>query len=356
MQAGVTIRQHGFNGRHARVVLTNAGTVLATRDITLQSSPEQRETIEFHAGKAAVKSVTARIEPVPGETNAENNAQTRTVAVDDSRRRILYVEGEPRWDYKFLRRAVEDDPAIQVVSMLRTTQNKIYRQGIANPNELSEGFPSKPEDLFEYQGLILGSVEAAFFTTGQGQVIKDFVDRRGGGLLFLGGRSCLSDGGYNIQPFAELLPVNLPNKKTAFQRMFVPAELTEAGKRSLICRIEENADKSTAHWEVLPYLANYQDPGTPKPGATVLARVNVSWEPDTAPRHGELRTRPHGGVRYRRKLALAHATARGRQQRGNVLASTPALDRQCDAFPGRTLNKECDPGRRRASGTPRRGS
>jgi uncharacterized membrane protein len=257
-------------------VLTNAGSVLATRDITLQSVPEQRETIEFHAGKAAIKSVTARIDPLPEETNKDNNAQTLAVAVDDSRRRILYVEGEPRWDYKFLRRAVEDDPALQVVSMLRTTQNKIYRQGIANPNELAEGFPSKPEELFEYQGLILGSVEAAFFTTAQAQLIKDFVDRRGGGLLFLGGRAGLSDGGYNIQPFAELLPVNLPNKKTTFQRTFVPAELTEAGKRSLICRIEENADKSTAHWEVLPYLANYQDPGTPKPGAVVLARVNVA--------------------------------------------------------------------------------
>ena len=39
-----------------------------------------------------------------------------------------------------------------IVSMLRTTQNKIYRQGIATPNELEEGFPSKPEDLFEYEG------------------------------------------------------------------------------------------------------------------------------------------------------------------------------------------------------------
>ncbi len=266
LQAEVTIKQHGFSGKHARLVLTNAGTVLATRDITLQSTPEQRETIEFHAGKAAVKSVTARIDPLPGETNKDNNAQTLAVAVDDSRRRILYVEGEPRWDYKFLRRAVEDDPALQVVSMLRTTQNKIYRQGIASPNELAEGFPAKGEDLFGYQGIILGSVEAAFFTTAQQELIKDFVDRRGGGLLFLGGRSCLSDGGYNIQPFAELLPVSLPNKKNTFQRTFVPAELTEAGKRSLICRIDENADKSTAHWEVLPYLANYQDSGTPKPG------------------------------------------------------------------------------------------
>jgi hypothetical protein len=159
--------------------------------------------------------------------------------------------------------------------MLRTTQNKIYRQGIANSNELAEGFPSKPEELFEFQGLILGSVESGFFTATQQQMIKDFVDRRGGGLLFLGGRWALSDGGYNIPPFTEFLPVNLPQRKNTFQRDFVAAELTEAGKNSLICRIEDDPEKSVQHWEVLPYLANYQDPGTPKPGAVVLARVDA---------------------------------------------------------------------------------
>jgi hypothetical protein len=123
--------------------------------------------------------------------------------------------------------------------------------------------------------LILGSVEPGFFTATQQQMIKDFVDRRGGGLLFLGGRWALADGGYNIPPFAELLPVNLPQRKNTFQRDFVAAELTEAGKNSLICRIEDDPEKSIQHWEVLPYLANYQDPGTPKPGAVVLARVDA---------------------------------------------------------------------------------
>ena len=277
LQATIAIRQNGFDGKRSRLVVTGGGAVLASRDVTLAGSPEQNETVEFNAGKAGVKNIEARLEPVPGETNGLNNALTRVLSVDDSRRRMLYVEGEPRWEYKFLRRAVEDDPALEIVSMLRTTQNKIYTQGLskANPNELAEGFPSKPEGLFEFQGLILGSVESSFFTPAQQQLIKDFVDRRGGGLLFLGGRWALADGGYNVPLLAELLPVNLPARKNTFQRNFVAAELTEEGKRSLICQIEEDPEKSYEHWEVLPYLANYQDPGTPKPGAVVLARVNA---------------------------------------------------------------------------------
>ena len=85
---------------------------------------------------------------------------------------------------------------VQVVSMLRTTENKIYRQGISDPKELENGFPVQAEDLFEYHGIIMGSVEAGYFTPLQQELLREFVDRRGGGLLFLGGRFALGDGGW----------------------------------------------------------------------------------------------------------------------------------------------------------------
>lgn len=275
LEARVTLRQQGFAGRHATLTLTASGGVLATRDVVLADSPQQVESVEFNAGGAGVKSIDAKLDLLAGETNDRNNRLTRALSVDNTKRRILYVEGEPRWEYKFLRRAVEDDPALQVVSMLRTTQNRIYRQGIANPSELENGFPSKAEDLFGYEGLILGSIETGFFTTTQRELIKEFADRRGGGILFLGGSSSLADGGYDVAPFAELLPVNLPRRKNTFRRVMVAAELTETGKQSLISRIEDDPKKSAEHWDVLPYLANYQDAGTPKPGSVVLAQMSV---------------------------------------------------------------------------------
>jgi uncharacterized membrane protein len=275
LQARVTIRQNGFAGKRARLTISSSTGVLATRPVELKSSAEQVETVEFSAGKRGVMNLAAKLDPLPGETNTLNNQVTRVLSIDNTKHRILYVEGEPRWEYKFLRRAVEDDPALEVVSMLRTTQNKIYRQGLANPNELVDGFPDKPEQLFEYQGLILGSVEQSFFSLAQRQMIEEFANRRGGGLLFLGGRYSLADGGYNVAPFSQLLPVTLPTRKNTFQRSFVAAELTDAGKTSLICRIEDDPEKSIQHWEILPYLANYQDPGTPKPGAVVLAKVDA---------------------------------------------------------------------------------
>jgi hypothetical protein len=274
LQAVVSLRQNGFDGSKTKLTISDGANILAAREITLHGAG-QAETIEFSAGAEGPKTIYANIDPLPGEENTRNNQLTRVIQVEGGARRILYVEGEPRWDYKFLRRAVEDDSALHVVSILRTTQNKLYRQGIANPSELADGFPSKAEDLFPFQGLILGSVETGFFTGEQQALIKDFVDRRGGGLLFLGGRSSLSDGGYDQEPFRALLPVRLPQRKNTFQRDPAEAELTAQGKESLITRIEDDPQKSLNHWKILPYLANYQDAGTPKPGAVVLAEMKA---------------------------------------------------------------------------------
>jgi uncharacterized membrane protein len=276
LQAQIAIHQNGFAGQKTSLIVTSGGRVVAGRDVVLKDGPEQVETVEFNAGPAGVKDLQATLQPLAGEQNRENNRLTHTISVDGTKRRLLYVEGEPRWDYKFIRRAVEDDPAIEVVSMLRTTQTKVYRQGISNPSELLDGFPIKEEDLFDYQGIVLGSIESGYFNPAQQRAIQDFVDRRGGGLLFLGGRAALADGDYNVPPFRDLLPVTLPSRKGTFSRTLVTAELTDEGKRSLVCRIEDDPEKSNDHWEILPYLANYQDPGLPKPGAVVLARMNVN--------------------------------------------------------------------------------
>src|SRR5207249_7982033 len=99
---------------------------------------------------------------------------TRPIVVSDAKRRILYLEGEPRWEYKFIRRAEAEDPTVQLVSMLRTSENKIYRQGISDPSELANGFPARPENLFSYTGIIIGSVDADYFTPLQQELLREY--------------------------------------------------------------------------------------------------------------------------------------------------------------------------------------
>src|SRR5437667_6367763 len=145
----------------------------------------------------------------PDDLIEKNNTLDTLNQIRNDHPQILYIEGEPRWEFKFLRRAVQDDPNIHLVTLLRSSQNKFYRQGIDNEQMLSEGFPKKREDLFAYKGLIFGSIEATFFTQEQLKMVVDFVSNRGGGFLMLGGRNSFAGGKYQNSPLADILPVRM---------------------------------------------------------------------------------------------------------------------------------------------------
>jgi len=274
LSALVTFRQFGYAGQKAMLSIRDAGKVLASREVKLKGEgAPQSEALLFNAGLAGPKTLEVLIEPLPGEENRDNNSIHRLVDVETRRPRILYMEGEPRWEFKFIRRAAEDDRSLQLASLLRTTQNKIYRQGFSDPHELEEGFPGKPEELFAFEGLIIGSVEATYFTQTQQDLIREFANRRGGGILFLGGRYALSEGGYLHSPLAELLPVRLLENKGTFHRDFSDQKLTAQGRDSLICRLLEDPERNAARWNSMPQLANYNEVGEAKPGAVTLMDV-----------------------------------------------------------------------------------
>lgn len=275
VSASVTLQSYGFEGGKARVSIRDGARTLASREVALKADGRiDTEALAFDAGDAGPKTLEISVDPVAGEENTANNKITRLLNVENRKPRILYFEGEPRWEYKFIRRALDDYPEIELAAMLRTTQNKIYRQfpDDMGPHALEDGFPSKAEELFPFQALIIGSSEASYFTATQQQLIRDFVDRRGGGLLLLGGRASLGDGGYASSPLADLIPVRLPESKNTFHRDFTSVELTAAGAESPLCRLDDDPVRNAERWKKMPQMASYQDVGDAKPGATVLLR------------------------------------------------------------------------------------
>ncbi|HYM13126.1 MAG TPA: hypothetical protein VEU62_20465 [Bryobacterales bacterium] len=271
VSARVSLRQHGLNGQKARLTVREGAQILSAREITLNNGQGvQSEEILFRSGDPGARQLTVGVDPLPGEEITGNNILTRILQVTPGQRRILYVEGEPRWEFKYIRRAALEDPTIKLVTLLRTSANKFYRQGVDNDKDLADGFPTSALELFKYQALIIGTVEANFFTPTQQDMIREFVNRRGGSVLFLGGRRSFSDGGWATSPLAEILPVRLSPGGNTFHRMPVRVELTAQGRESLICRLDEDPDKNAEKWSKLPELADYQTTGDLKPGAVAL--------------------------------------------------------------------------------------
>ena len=281
VSAQVSIRHSGAT--LAQLKVYDGEAIIAAESIQLPSSSNvTTRWVDIEVGKAGVRDLKFALDPLPGETNVVNNARMRPMEVPEQRRHILYIEGEPRWEYKFVRRAIDENPAVRVASLLKTTPNKFYRQGVESPDELVDGFPTEELALFRYDALMIGSFEAAALTPEQHDMIREFVSRRGGSLLMLGGRRGLTDGGWGATSVAEVLPVRLPELDgPSFVREPATAMLAPAGAASAMTRLEADEKANEAAWGGLPALADFQTLGDLKPGAETLleARFGGSTEP-----------------------------------------------------------------------------
>ncbi|MEX2353702.1 MAG: glutamine amidotransferase, partial [Gammaproteobacteria bacterium] len=234
--------------------------------------------------------------------------------VKEERYRILYVEGEPRWEYKFMRRALAKDPSVELVSLLRVSQNKFYRQGVDSPEELEDGFPVKREDLFAYHALIIGSIEAASFTPEQQLMIHDFVSERGGSLLMIAGLNGLGAGGWGNSMVSEALPARLSSSDSGLIRKRARAVLTPAGLRTAMLKLSEDADENNRLWQGLPEIADYQPVGSLKPASVSLVNVIIDGS-----QHPLMVAQPYGnghsyifatGGTWRWQMSLPHQDQR----------------------------------------------
>jgi uncharacterized membrane protein len=267
----VMLTQTGFRGDRVTLNVEDAGRIVNSQEVRLAGDREATMVrVKLTASEAGTRLFRFHIPPQSGELVVENNAREVMITVGDRREKILYFEGEPRFEVKFIRRAVAEDQNIQLVTLQRTAENKYLRLGVDSPDELSAGFPETPEELFAYRGLILGSVEASFFTHAQLAMIEEFVGRRGGGLLVLGGRKAFSEGGYAGTPLESVLPVVLrPDADPEFFRE-VEVRPTPAGLGHPVTRLADDAGQSGERWSMLPPISVLNPLGQTKPGASTL--------------------------------------------------------------------------------------
>src|ERR687896_1132901 len=172
----------------------------------------------------------------------------------------------------FVQRAVRPDSNLQLVTLQRTAANKYYRVGVDSAEELAGGFPKSREELFRYKGVIVGSVEASFFTRDQLRMLADFVGERGGGLIMLGGRESFAEGGYVGTPLADVLPVMLETveEETSDFIADLKVRLTPAGRAHAATQVAATDTANVARWRTLPEVTSVNQLGRLKPGAVAL--------------------------------------------------------------------------------------
>lgn len=266
----VVLTQTGYGGQTVPLSVEDDGRIVNTQQVTLPPDGESATVkVTFTANEAGARLFKFRIPTQAGEQVAQNNARDALIQVNDRVEKVLYYEGEPRPELKFLLRGIDEDKNLQVATLLRTAENKYWRTHITNADELIGGFPKTREELFAYRALILGSVEAASFSPEQLRMIADFVSKRGGGLLMLGGRRAFAEGGWAGTPVAEVLPVVMESANAKFFS-WLNAKPTRAGTTFPVTQIAGDEKASSAKWNDMPTVSTVNNVRQVKPGATVL--------------------------------------------------------------------------------------
>jgi uncharacterized membrane protein len=271
VEVDVTVRHTGFD-KPFDVQLKRGDAVLLTRTVTPSGESDlQRVRLLFTPDHEGTTTYRVEIPVVEGEQIKENNVRDFLLEIKDDRLPVLYIEGSPRMEYRFLRRALFRDKNFRLVGMLRLAANRFYIQGASDSEAyLKEGFPDTPERLAAFQAIICGDIEASVFTPKQMALLEDFVKRRGGGLLMLGGVNSFGLGGYTKTPVGAMLPVAISAADAAYTDEQFVAEPIEENMQHMVMRLSPDPVENKVLWNNAPPLIGITPLSGIKPGATLL--------------------------------------------------------------------------------------
>ncbi|HEX9794450.1 MAG TPA: hypothetical protein VGC54_10750, partial [Planctomycetota bacterium] len=221
-----------------------------------------------HAGQ---RRLVAEVEALPRETSLEDNRLELGVEVKAVRIRVLYVDGKPRWEYRYLAtRLVRARRDVRVQVWLADAERGFLQEASADAPRLRR-VPATVEELLDnYDVVILGDLDpgdlgadplagAQFL-----EAVAEFV-RRGGGLLLAAGprHNPAAFRGSAIEP---LLPVVI-GREGEPKALPVRPEPPNPELPHPVSLLDEKPQRSIELWRSAEPLWWYQPVERLRPGA-----------------------------------------------------------------------------------------
>jgi hypothetical protein len=270
----------GFKGEKIKVRLKErepgssdpkADKELATKEVEAprDGQPERIELVH-RPKETGERTFIVEVEPRPLELQTDNNRIERLVTVRKEKLKVLYLESEPRYEFRYLKNYLERDESIDLNVVLLSSDPEYSEQD----RSALPTFPASKEDLFAYDVVIVGDADTSYLSQSQMQNLVQFVTEKGGGILFVAGE--LYDPlSYKGTPLELLLPVELAEARNPIAMgngvsSYRP-QLTLEGRSNPIFRLGDNEVASMQIWDELPELYWYIEAPRKKPLAQVLA-------------------------------------------------------------------------------------
>ncbi len=281
VQVDIEVKAVGLKGLTSIPVRldTAEGEMLAAGKVELSAQKRSESlTLSFIPEAPGIFEYTVSAQEMQNEHVKENNRQSFTLHVLDSKLKVVLVD-RARWEYKYLKMILEQDPNIQFTGAVLTQKNQFTLQGVGRADLVARGLPADVSEYENWDVVILGELDREAFTSAQLEALKEFV-AQGGGFCALGGRKALGLGGYGGTPLEEILPVALGGRSAGLQSGTFVMGLTPEGKRHPIVMGTQSYFGGVGGTGC--ELDGVNVTGKAKPGATVIAEhpeVSVEGEP-----------------------------------------------------------------------------
>jgi hypothetical protein len=246
---------------------TSGQTVRKT--IRVPAMGQIQETITYQPKQTGNFTLTMRVPPQHQERLKQNNELSAPIAIREEQLKVLVVESYPRWEYRYLRNALERDPGVEVACLLFHPDLKKVGGG---RNYLKK-FPTAAE-LNQFDVILLGDVGVGpkQLTTAQCTQLARHVRQQAAGLIFMPGFRGRQHSLMNTD-LDQLYPVVLDSSQTRGWGSPNPGrfELTEAGHKSLLTKLESDDRANAETWRSLPGFQWYAPVIRARAGTQILA-------------------------------------------------------------------------------------
>jgi hypothetical protein len=269
LQIPFTIRSSLEREHRTTIRLRDESGREKTKEITLPPGKETYESILWNIDTEGSQTLELDIPVAEGELIESNNTREFTLSGRPESIRVLIVETLPRWEYRYLRNALSRDPGVELSSLLFHPD-----LGVGDGPDYIDEFPENPEELAEFDVVMLGDVGIApdQLTEDQADMIAGLVENQASGVVFLPG----SQGNqYSLLDTAlgELMPVILDreNPEGIVDEIASPLDLTSEGRGSLLTLLADSEEQNPQIWRSLPGFYWHAAARRAKGGTSVLA-------------------------------------------------------------------------------------
>ncbi len=270
----VTLQSQGFDGRPVKIELKDGDEVLDTKERVVRDAEQQQIELTYEAKHAGSHYLTVDVPALEEESEElrANNTDTAFVRISEEKLKVLFIDGLPRWDFRFIKNAIrrdnglagrtEETPDVIVETEWRRLSDELKAAAL----------PRTPEDIAKYHTIIIGDASPELIDADFRELLSEAVREKGVGLIVSAGTQAMPH--RFDKAFQDLLPVKVKSNAAGME---APAykpfrlEISPAGVIHETMRLYDDPGRNQNVWQRMPPYYWCAAVERPAAGATVLA-------------------------------------------------------------------------------------